>query len=659
MIVLSRFARVLVTALVVPVLAGCGSSDDRAETSGAAGSAGSSSGGGWASGGSAGSSAGSGWASGGSSATAGAGASGGNGASAGSSGGAAGEGSGGAGAGGSGGDVASCFDVTQTSADWIWPEQEPELSTDVGSSLPEMSPLALTQTLRQPFAQTSYICQSYRGFSHKSGYPLDIGVTPQSCNGGNNDSGGKDVVAPASGKVTHMPGTGLAEYLCIQLDGGGAVALGHVKAAAGISNGSVVKKGQKVATISHAWDKTSSNAGIAHLHLEAFDGTGCYNGNPKPFTAAFRMDCAPDLPFNGTYGHYNGTKLTPCPSTPAKRGEVAMLYSNGETSASIYAWTSNGSALALQSNKWSSSQYALSRVGDRVAAGDFDGDGKHDIAAAMKLCDGSLRIHTWSSTGTGFSYGGPAGFANDALDPEAAAGRLVAGDFAGDKKDELALLYAPSSGGVAIKLYPGGTTAWSVASGYSLAQVGDRFVAGDFNGDGKDDVATAYQYADGTFRFHVWLASSGKLAYTGAGGWYQSGQFSLGPVAGRMAAGDFNGDGKDDIALMRNHGSSGAKLWVWTSTGSAFVLQTSSWSVDSGYGLSNVGNRFVAADLDADGRADAITAYQYSDGTFRYHVWKGTGTTMTYGGSSGWYQSGNFPLGNVQGRLVAGNWNGI
>jgi hypothetical protein len=291
--------------------------------------------------------------------------------------------------------------ATQTSADWIWPQQEPELSADVGPSLPDVSPLALTQTLRQPFAQTSYICQGYRGFSHNSGYPLDIGVTPQSCNGGNNDSGGKDVVAPASGKVTHMPGTGLAEYLCIQLDGGGAVALGHVKAATGISNGSIVKKGQKVATISHAWDKTSSNAGIAHLHLEAFDGTGCYNGNPK-----------------------------------------------------------------------------------------------------------------------------------------------------------------------------------------------------------------------------------------------------------------LNGDGKDDIALMRTHGSSGAKLWVWTSTGSAFVLQTSAWSVESGYGLSNVGNRFVAADLDADGSADAITAYQYSDGTFRYHVWKGTGTTMTYGGSTGWYQSGNFPLGNVQGRLVAGNWNG-
>ena len=85
---------------------------------------------------------------------------------------------------------------------------------------------------------------------------------------------------------------------------------------------------------------------------------------------------------------------------------------------------------------------------------------------------------------------------------------------------------------------------------------------------------------------------------------------------------------------------------------------------------SQTGSAFASADgrigsfcvgicrVDADGRADAIAAYQYGDGTFRYHVWKGTGTTMTYGGSTGWYTSGSFRLGNVGGRLVAGDWNG-
>ncbi len=222
------------------------------------------------------------------------------------------------------------------------------LATPSAGGVPApMHTLALTQTLRQPFAQTSYICQSYRGYSHTSNYPFDIGVTAQSCNAGNNDSGGKSVVAPANGTITHMPTTGLGAYVCIQLDGGGAIVLGHVKAAAGMAVGTKVKKGQNVATVALASDTSSGNGGIAHLHFEAYDGTGCYNGKPMPFTGAFRMDCAPDLPFNATYGYYNGTKLTPCPTTPTKKGEVAMLYALDEHSARIYAWTSDGSKLGL------------------------------------------------------------------------------------------------------------------------------------------------------------------------------------------------------------------------------------------------------------------------------------------------------------------------
>jgi hypothetical protein len=171
----------------------------------------------------------------------------------------------------------------------------------------------ISQTLGQPFAQTSYVCQSYRGFSHAGNYPLDIGLTSSSCNAGNNDTGGATVVAPASGTVTKLPTGGLGDYMCIAFTGGGAAAFGHVKPISGISTNTSVTKGQAFATVAHSNDGTSSNNGIAHLHFEVFDGSGCYGGNaPKAFSGAFRMDCAPDLPFNATPNHYNGTQLTPC-----------------------------------------------------------------------------------------------------------------------------------------------------------------------------------------------------------------------------------------------------------------------------------------------------------------------------------------------------------
>lgn len=68
---------------------------------------------------------------------------------------------------------------------------------------------------------------------------------------------------------------------------------------------------------------------------------------------------------------------------------------------------------------------------------------------------------------------------------------------------------------------------------WSIDQVGDRFAAGDVNGDGYDDVVAAYQNAEGKLDFHVW--SKGR---TYDGKWYtSSGLFGLDPVAGRLVIG--------------------------------------------------------------------------------------------------------------------------
>lgn len=370
--------------------------------------------------------------------------------------------------------------------------------------------------------------------------------------------------------------------------------------------------------------------------------------------------------------HIAGTNPSPphayddgsTPGTTPARVDLAMLYATSD-GAGMYDWTSNGStAFSLRTTRWSASGFPLDRVGDRMVAGDFDGDGDDDVATAIQMCDRTFRFHVWRSSGSSLDYTGDAGwYTSGTFTLSLVGGRMVAGDFDGDGTDDIAM-FKRNGGGALLYVWTGEGTRfasagvwWEVASGYDLANVGDRFVAGDFDGDGDDDVATAYQYGDGTFRFHVWRSSRSALVYAGATGWYQSGSYSLGPVAGRLAAGDVSGDGRDDVVMLRNNGSSGAMMWLWTSTGSSFALQPTRWSVDSGYGLANVGDRFVVADVNRDGRADAVTAYQYGDGTFRYHVWTSTGTSLTYGGPGGWYTSGPFDLSRVGGRLVAGNWN--
>jgi hypothetical protein len=73
---------------------------------------------------------------------------------------------------------------------------------------------------------------------------------------------------------------------------------------------------------------------------------------------------------------------------------------------------------------------------------------------------------------------------------------------------------------------------------------------------------------------------------------------------------------------------------------------------DSGpFALSNVGDRVAVGDVDGNGTDDLVLAYQNADNTFTTHVWK---SGLSYGGK--WYTSGTFVLSNVGGRFVLGGW---
>jgi hypothetical protein len=136
---------------------------------------------------------------------------------------------------------------------------------------------------------------------------------------------------------------------------------------------------------------------------------------------------------------------------------------------------------------------------------------------------------------------------------------FVPGDFDGDGKTDIAVYgpYGPFGlNRLAILYSSGGST--TVSIGGAL----DQPVVGDFDGDGKTDIGVYGPYGPGGLnRLAVLLSGGGAIVQT------------FGGPLDRFVAGDFNGDGKTDIGAYGPYGPGGlGRLAVLESGGGALVM---------------------------------------------------------------------------------------
>ncbi|MBD2119009.1 beta strand repeat-containing protein, partial [Microcystis wesenbergii] len=120
---------------------------------------------------------------------------------------------------------------------------------------------------------------------------------------------------------------------------------------------------------------------------------------------------------------------------------------------------------------------------------------------------------------------------------------VTVGDFNGDGKSDLAV--ANVDGGNVSVLLGTGTGSFGTATNFTVG-VGLRSVTvGDFNGDGKSDLAVA-----NTFGYNVSV-----LLGTGTGSFGTATNFTVGSGPRSVTVGDFNGDGKSDLAVANRLGN--------------------------------------------------------------------------------------------------------
>jgi hypothetical protein len=229
-------------------------------------------------------------------------------------------------------------------------------------------------------------------------------------------------------------------------------------------------------------------------------------------------------------------------------------------------------------------------------------------------------------------------------------------DATGDGRADLMALYDYGNGSAGLFVFPGtariedGSTQpqsiWSTGAG-NFWPSATKVTSGDFNGDGRSDLLALYDYGNG---------SAGLFVFPGGGGdayrvWYApAGNFW--PSVTSITAGDFNHDGRADVLALYNYGNASAGLWVFpgttgTSDGASNpyrVWYTSAGNFDVGRA------KIASGDFNLDGTDDLVALYDY--GNSRAGLWVFPGTPNVGDGSSNPYEVWEVPAGNFNAGAV-------
>jgi peptidase M23-like protein/VCBS repeat protein len=466
------------------------------------------------------------------------------------------------------------------------------------------------------------------------------------------------LVAPAGGTVNQSFRHSRAGNM-IQINHGGGWFTTYIHLQSrSVSVGAQVSQGEAIGRVGK--DGETSN-GHPHLHYElAVDSNGDgsaswgFEGSERvpPWFDGVQYGTAAGQTYRMVTSRNCGEEELP---PPPPRFAPALLRQEGDGTAVLLRWDSNGGGDFNRIDDWrSGGTFTTNLVGDRLAAGDVNGDGETDLVAVKQDPAGTFVIHVWRSglNGPGSWYESEGVTTLD----NTVAGRLVVGDWDGDGKDEPAMLRQEADGTATILRWDSDgsqfrrASDWRSANAYDLALVGDRLAAGDVNDDGRDDIVAAKQNSDGTFSIQVWRDGVNSPLT-----WYRSeGVTTLDTsVAGRFVVGDWDGDGRHEPAMFRQEPDGTATILRWDSNGGGVFDRTTDWRTASTYTLDLVGNRFATADVNGDRDDDYIAVKQNTDGTFSIQVWRhGVTNPVT------WYRSDGTSTLNttVAGRLVLGTW---
>lgn len=241
-----------------------------------------------------------------------------------------------------------------------------------------------------------------------------------------------------------------------------------------------------------------------------------------------------------------------------------------------------------------------------LAVGDFNRDGKPDLAAANEA-NNNVFILLGDGSG-GFTQ--PAG---SPIDAGTKPFYIIAGDFNLDGKLDLSVSNSTSNNVTILLGDGGGGFTQPASSPIGVGSTPFGMALGDFNFDGKPDLAVTNS-GDGNVTILLGDAAGGFVPAAGS-------PVSAGADAASVVAGDFNLDGKPDLAIANN---ASHNVTVQLNTCNTRPCSSASFALPAPtFSAGDNPNGVATGDFNNDGKPDFAVA---SQGTANVTVYLGNGT---------------------------------